>query len=98
VDTGLKNERGTLSMANRGPNTGTAQFFVNLKHNAHLDGKHAVFGKVIDGMDIVDKISKVETGKAKFTVAIGDDKFAQATFSDVPLDPVVIKSIKVVKK
>ena len=55
------NNRGTLSMANAGPNTGGSQFFINLVNNNFLDGKHPVFGKVIEGMDIVDKIAKVQT-------------------------------------
>jgi len=55
-----KNNRGTLSMANAGPNTGGSQFFINLVNNNFLDGKHPVFGKVVEGMEVVDKISKVE--------------------------------------
>lgn len=58
-----KNDRGTISMANAGPNTGSSQFFINLVNNNFLDSKHPVFGKVIDGMDVVDKIGKVETGE-----------------------------------
>ena len=57
-----KNDRGTLSMANSGPNTGGSQFFINLVNNNFLDGKHPVFGRVVEGMDVVDKISKVQTG------------------------------------
>jgi peptidylprolyl isomerase len=57
-----KNNRGTISMANRGPNTGSSQFFINLVDNNYLDSKHPVFGKVVDGMDVVDKIGKVPTG------------------------------------
>jgi len=57
-----KNERGTVAMANTGNlNTGTSQFFINLVYNEHLDTGHTVFGKVIEGMDIVDAIAKVET-------------------------------------
>ena len=55
-----KNNRGTLSIANAGPNTVSSQFFINLVNNNFLDGKHPVFGKVIEGMDVVDKIGKVE--------------------------------------
>lgn len=59
---GNKNNRGTISMANTGkPNTGGSQFFINLADNNFLDSKHPVFGKIIEGMDIVDKIAKVQT-------------------------------------
>ena len=56
-----KNDRGTIAMANSGPNTGSSQFFINLVDNNHLDTKHPVFGKVIEGIDVVDSIGKVET-------------------------------------
>jgi peptidylprolyl isomerase len=56
------NVRGTIAMANAGPNTGSSQFFINLVNNNFLDSKHPVFGKVISGMDVVDKIAKVKTG------------------------------------
>jgi peptidylprolyl isomerase len=56
-----RNVRGTIAMANAGPNTGGSQFFINLVDNSHLNTKHPVFGKVIDGMDIVDRIAKVKT-------------------------------------
>ncbi len=58
---GNKNLRGTISMANSGPNTGGSQFFINLVNNDFLDTKHPAFGKVIEGMEVVDKIAKVET-------------------------------------
>ncbi|MDD2836255.1 MAG: peptidylprolyl isomerase [Methanothrix sp.] len=54
-----RNERGTISMANAGPNTGGSQFFINLVDNSFLDSKHPAFGKVIAGMDVVDAIGKV---------------------------------------
>jgi peptidylprolyl isomerase len=57
-----RNNRGTISMANAGPNTGGSQFFINLVDNNFLDTKHPVFGKVVEGMDVVDKIGKVKTG------------------------------------
>jgi len=55
-----KNNRGTIAMANAGPNTGGSQFFINLVDNNYLDGKHPVFGKVISGMGVVDAIAKVQ--------------------------------------
>jgi len=57
----LSNVRGTISMANSGPNTGGSQFFINVADNNFLNNKHAVFGNVTKGMDIVDKISNAET-------------------------------------
>jgi len=56
-----KNNRGTIAMANAGPNTGSSQFFINLVNNNFLDSKHPAFGKVIEGMDVVDAIGKTKT-------------------------------------
>lgn len=58
-----RNDRGTISMANAGPNTGGSQFFINVVNNNYLDKKHPVFGKVADGMNVVDSISKAKTDK-----------------------------------
>ncbi len=55
------NVRGTIAMANAGPNTGSSQFFINLVNNNFLDPKHPVFGKITSGMDVVDKIAKAKT-------------------------------------
>ena len=91
ADNGLKNLRATVAMARTpDPHSGTAQFFVNVTDNAFLDhtGKdpqgwgYAVFGKVIDGMDTVDKIKALKTG------AVGP--FAK----DAPLTPVLIESVR----
>ena len=89
---GLAHRRGTVALARLAePHTANAQFFINLKDNEHLNPSSApgrerwgytVFGMVIDGMDVVDRIAAVETGPQ------GD--FA----SDVPIVPVVIKSMK----
>jgi len=89
---GLKNDRGTLSMARTNdPNSATSQFFINVANNDGLnrpqpDGfGYAVFGKVIDGMEVVDKI--VSTPQKQLNMV----------FQNVPVTPVVIKSIKMVK-
>jgi peptidyl-prolyl cis-trans isomerase A (cyclophilin A) len=86
---GLKNKRGTLSMARTSDvNSATAQFFINLVDNDFLDHGprdygYAVFGKVTEGMDVVDKIAGVKTGRKK-------------GYQDAPLDDVVIVSAKTV--
>lgn len=56
-----QNNRGTIAMANAGPNTGTSQFFINVVNNNYLDALHPVFGEIIEGMDVVDAISNVNT-------------------------------------
>ncbi len=56
-----RNARGTISMANAGPNTGGSQFFINVVDNHRLDRKHPVFGRVVAGMEIVDAISRTPT-------------------------------------
>jgi peptidylprolyl isomerase len=60
------NLRGTISMANSGPDTGSIQFFINLKNNVLLDDKHPVFGEVTEGMDVVDAIANVEVEESQF--------------------------------
>lgn len=91
ADNGLQNQRGTVAMARTSdPHSARAQFFVNLKDNGFLDHTaqtpqgwgYAVFGKVVEGMDVVDAIAGVETGR-------------HGPFSDVPKTPVVIQKATV---
>jgi cyclophilin family peptidyl-prolyl cis-trans isomerase len=93
---GLSNEKYTIAMArDPEPDTATAQFYINVKDNPKLDKANAkdkfgycVFGKVIAGQDVVDKIKDVATESR--VVPVGDKK---ETFDDVPKQPIVIKSV-----
>ena len=87
---GLTNERGTVAMARTSnPDSATAQFFINLKDNAFLDAAnsrdgngYAVFGKVVSGMDVVERIRAVPTGR-------------KGPHENVPLQPVTINKVQV---
>ena len=86
---GLKNDVYTLAMARTSdPHSASAQFFINVKNNSFLDypGQdgwgYAVFGKVIDGTDVVDQIRKVKTSRS-------------GMFADVPVEPVIIEKVEV---
>ena len=86
---GLKNDTYTLAMARTSvPDSATSQFFINVKNNDSLnksqnDAGYAVFGKVIEGMDVINKIERVPTGRKEM-------------HGDVPVEPVVIKSVTVI--
>lgn len=101
-ENGLKNERGTIAMARLGdPNSATSQFFINLKANDGLDypspdgAGYAVFGKVVEGMDVVDMIAKVETGEKKMNGRYENSVF-EKEYSNVPVENVVIEFASVV--
>ena len=97
---GVSNERGTIAMARTNdPDSATAQFFINVKDNRNLDAAqgrpgYAAFGKVIEGMDVVDKIKEVPTTTKQATVQGG----RRAPFQNVPEDEVVIKSVRRAEK
>lgn len=93
ADNGLKNETGTIAMARTpDPNSATAQFFINLSDNDFLNYSaktsqgwgYAVFGRVTEGMDVVNEIAKVSTGR-------------HGQHQDVPTEPVVIESVRVIE-
>lgn len=90
---GLSNERGTIAMARTSdPNSATSQFFISVADNSRLDYQgpgnlgYTAFGRVVEGMETVDAIAKVETGPGK-----------HPGFDDVPRQPVVIQKASVVK-
>lgn len=98
---GLKNARGTIAMARtRDPDSATAQFYINLGDNNDLNREsardgfgYAVFGAVVEGMEVVDAIAKVDTGEVAVRAHDGE-KLVEVPFDDVPLTPVIIKSIR----
>ena len=80
-----KNERGTIAMANTGaPNSGSSQFFINVVNNSNedFDEKYPVFGKVIEGMDVVDQIAKVETSGEPLNSPLEEVTLIKAEFVD----------------
>ena len=80
----IKHTRGVLSMARTmAPNSASSQFFIMHKDAPHLDRQYAAFGKVISGIEVVDKIANVDTGRYGY-------------FADVPVTPVVIEKIEVI--
>jgi len=94
ADNGLSNERGTIAMARTmEPHSASAQFFINVKDNKFLDHSsptpdgwgYAVFGRVVDGMDVVDRIKEVQTGNAGY-------------HQDVPVEDVILESAEIVEE
>lgn len=93
ANNGLSNDRGTVAMARtQDPHSARVQFFVNLKNNDFLNHKttadprgwgYTVFGKVTQGMDVVEKIAKVPTGNAGY-------------YENVPTTPVIIQNVKII--
>merc|ERR1712232_1466708 len=65
---------GLLSMANSGPNTNSSQFFITTRRTPHLDGKHVVFGEIVEGLDVLAELEKEgsQNGKVKSKCTIRD--------------------------
>ena len=90
---GLSNKKGTIAMARTSdPHSATSQFFINLKDNDFLDKKNApdnygycVFGEVTNGIDVVEKIGEVQTGR-------------NGMYDDVPMETVVIEKVEIIKE
>lgn len=92
---GLKNARGTISMARTAaPDSATSQFFLNLKDNPALDGAngpgYAVFGRIVVGLDVLDAMGAAPTARKEVTVEGGQ----KAIFSDVPAESITMVSAK----
>lgn len=58
--------KGVLSMANAGPGTNGSQFFITFTATPHLDGRHTVFGKVVEGLDVLDKLTRIDPMRPSF--------------------------------
>jgi len=102
---GLKNERGTIAMARqRVPHSATSQFFINVVDNRALDYPsrdgwgYCVFGRVVNGLDVVDKIRQVPTGRASGKLLpqswSKELRYVDAPMGDVPKEPVLIRSVR----
>ncbi|MDF1658537.1 MAG: peptidylprolyl isomerase [Verrucomicrobiales bacterium] len=96
---GLKNGRGTIAMARTGdPHSATAQFFINHNDNSNLDYPsfdgwgYTVFGKVVEGLEVVDQIASSATATKVLTTKGGD-----APMDDVPVEPIVIQKVSLVE-
>jgi peptidyl-prolyl cis-trans isomerase A (cyclophilin A) len=100
---GLKNDKGTIAMARTNdPDSATAQFFINVADNAMLNfpsnNGYAVFGKVVEGMDVVEKIKAVETATKPLSMRHPrTGEVIRSNAENVPVEPVVIESVTVVK-
>jgi cyclophilin family peptidyl-prolyl cis-trans isomerase len=99
---GLKNKRGSIAMARTNdPHSATAQFFINHSDNDNLDYPsfdgwgYAVFGEVVSGLDVVDKIASLPTGRKTLKARAGDS-VREAPMEDVPNETVVIETAKIV--
>ncbi|MBR5583293.1 MAG: peptidylprolyl isomerase, partial [Lachnospiraceae bacterium] len=86
-----------LSMARTTePNSASSQFFIMHQDSPHLDGDYAAFGKITEGLEIVDEIANVETTLLEGTVLYQGMQYPQR-MTDIPKNPIVIKTIDIIK-
>lgn len=96
VTNDLKHTRGVISMARaQDMNSGSSQFFIMHDDAPYLDGQYAAFGKITEGLDVVDKIATAQTTQLDGKVTVAGTEYDN-TMSDVPVEPVVIKTIEII--
>lgn len=96
VTNDLKHTRGVISMARaQDMNSGSSQFFIMHDDAPYLDGQYAAFGKITEGLEVVDKIATAETTQLDGKVTVAGTEYDN-TMSDVPVEPVVIKTIEII--
>lgn len=96
VTNNLKHTRGVISMARtQDPNSGSSQFFIMHEDSPHLDGQYAAFGKITEGLDVVDRIATTETTALEGKVLFAGKEYDQE-MKDIPKEPIVIKTIEII--
>ena len=97
ITNNLKHTRGVISMARtQDQNSGSSQFFIMHDDSPYLDGEYAAFGKITEGLDVVDRIATTETTALEGKVLFAGQEYDQQ-MKDIPTEPIVIKTIEIIK-